>query len=263
MPGPILHMGAVVTCAHGGQAVPTAPSPNVLVSGMPVVTIAAPYAVAGCALRLCQGDLRRRLGAGIGIDGQRDLRAAQHRRDRSADLRLRGRRMIYACCDEKRKAAVLGNPTLNGIDFVEVLDREETVQILRQRTLLVHCLKPVPTSLVPSNVLIEGGESVVGIGVEWVAPASAPPASATADENAIFAALPSPANVLVVRTDKAGDFSPYILRLVNDASQAAQDSFAVTESLAGFDPQLAGAGFSFKVECGPDFDCAPTTDCAP
>ena len=28
---------------------PTAPSPRVLVSGMPIATIAAPYAVAGCA----------------------------------------------------------------------------------------------------------------------------------------------------------------------------------------------------------------------
>jgi uncharacterized Zn-binding protein involved in type VI secretion len=49
MPGPILHMGAVVMCSHGGQAVPTVPSPMVLVSGMPIATIAAPYAVAGCA----------------------------------------------------------------------------------------------------------------------------------------------------------------------------------------------------------------------
>jgi hypothetical protein len=49
MPGPILHTGAVVTCAHGGQAVPTVPSPTVFVSGMPIATIAAPYAVAGCA----------------------------------------------------------------------------------------------------------------------------------------------------------------------------------------------------------------------
>jgi len=48
MPGPILHLGAVVTCAHGGQAVPTAPVPRVLVSAQPVATIAAPYAVAGC-----------------------------------------------------------------------------------------------------------------------------------------------------------------------------------------------------------------------
>src|ERR1051326_8946031 len=49
MPAPILHVGATVLCAHGGQAMPTAPSPRVLVSGMPVATIAAPYAVAGCA----------------------------------------------------------------------------------------------------------------------------------------------------------------------------------------------------------------------
>ena len=49
MPGPVLHAGAVVTCAHGGMATPTAPSPVVLVSGIPIATIAAPYAVAGCA----------------------------------------------------------------------------------------------------------------------------------------------------------------------------------------------------------------------
>ena len=49
MPGPILHIGATVLCSHGGQAVPTAPSPVVLVSGMPVATITAPYVIAGCA----------------------------------------------------------------------------------------------------------------------------------------------------------------------------------------------------------------------
>jgi hypothetical protein len=49
MPGFLLHLGATVTCAHGGQAQPTAPQPSVLVSGQPVVTIAAPYVVAGCA----------------------------------------------------------------------------------------------------------------------------------------------------------------------------------------------------------------------
>jgi len=48
MPGPILHLGATVTCSHAGQAVPSAPVPRVLVSGQPVATIAAPYLVAGC-----------------------------------------------------------------------------------------------------------------------------------------------------------------------------------------------------------------------
>jgi hypothetical protein len=49
MPAPILHVGATVMCSHGGQAMPTVPSPRVLVSGMPIATIAAPYVVAGCA----------------------------------------------------------------------------------------------------------------------------------------------------------------------------------------------------------------------
>jgi hypothetical protein len=49
VPGFLLHAGATVLCAHGGQALPTAPSPRVLVSGQPVTTQAAPYTVAGCA----------------------------------------------------------------------------------------------------------------------------------------------------------------------------------------------------------------------
>lgn len=35
-------------CAHGGQALPTAPSPRVLASGMPIATVAALYSVACC-----------------------------------------------------------------------------------------------------------------------------------------------------------------------------------------------------------------------
>ena len=35
-------------CMHGGQAQPVAPFPRVLVNGMPVATLASPYAVVGC-----------------------------------------------------------------------------------------------------------------------------------------------------------------------------------------------------------------------
>lgn len=48
MPGPLLHVGATVLCAHGGQAQPTTPNPRVLVNGAPTVTMAAPYVVAAC-----------------------------------------------------------------------------------------------------------------------------------------------------------------------------------------------------------------------
>lgn len=49
MPGFLLHVGATVICAHGGQAQPAAPNPRVLVGGQPTVTQAAPFVVAGCA----------------------------------------------------------------------------------------------------------------------------------------------------------------------------------------------------------------------
>jgi len=48
MPGPLLHVGATVLCAHGGSAMPTAPNARVLVSGQPTTTMSAPYVIAGC-----------------------------------------------------------------------------------------------------------------------------------------------------------------------------------------------------------------------
>lgn len=50
MPGPMLHVGATVLCAHGGQAQPTVPNPRVLVSAQPTVAQTAPYVVVGCAM---------------------------------------------------------------------------------------------------------------------------------------------------------------------------------------------------------------------
>lgn len=49
MPGFLLHLGATVQCAHGGQAQPTVTNPRVTVGGQPIVTASAPYTVAGCA----------------------------------------------------------------------------------------------------------------------------------------------------------------------------------------------------------------------
>jgi len=50
MPGFLLHQGATVICAHGGQSMPTAPNPRVTVSGQPTVSLATPWTVAGCPL---------------------------------------------------------------------------------------------------------------------------------------------------------------------------------------------------------------------
>jgi hypothetical protein len=48
MAGTLLHLGATVICAHAGQAQPTATNPRVRVGGQPIVTLSAPYVVAGC-----------------------------------------------------------------------------------------------------------------------------------------------------------------------------------------------------------------------
>ncbi len=50
MPGPLLHVGATVMCAHAGQAQPTVPNPRVMVSGQPTVAMPGPWIVAGCSL---------------------------------------------------------------------------------------------------------------------------------------------------------------------------------------------------------------------
>lgn len=55
MPGPLVHLGAVVACAHAGQATPASPNPRVTVGGQPVVTLASPWAVAACGLAASGG----------------------------------------------------------------------------------------------------------------------------------------------------------------------------------------------------------------
>jgi hypothetical protein len=50
MPGFLLHVGATVLCAHGGQAQATSPNPRVKVGGQAVVTQPSPHTVAGCAM---------------------------------------------------------------------------------------------------------------------------------------------------------------------------------------------------------------------
>lgn len=48
MGAPILHMGAMVKCAHQGTATPIITNPRVKVGGQPIVTITSVYSVAGC-----------------------------------------------------------------------------------------------------------------------------------------------------------------------------------------------------------------------
>jgi hypothetical protein len=161
----------------------------------------------------------------------------------------------YTCCAQNRHAAVDAHPTLNGIDWIEVLDLDAPAGSPRQRTLMVRLLKPVPAGLTEHNIAITGGERIRRVGIEWIGIASTPPPEVTPAEHAWFTALPEPANVLLVRTDTAGDFSTYELTLSLGVGNDAP--------LPDFDPRLSSVEFAFKVECPSDFDCAPRHDCPP
>ena len=130
--------------------------------------------------------------------------------------------MIYHCCDKLRRDRVLNETTLNGIDYLEVVDHNAPPDSPRQRTLLVRLLRPVPPGFVAQQVRIDGGERIRNVEALWVAAASAPPTEATLAEKAFFVGLDKPDHVLVVRTDRYGDFSPYRLSLVRSVLDDTQ-----------------------------------------
>ena len=145
--------------------------------------------------------------------------------------------MIYFCCDELRRAA-LANPAknpfgLNGIDFLEVLDRElpPNQKLMRQRLLELHFVNNLTGGpLTEKNVRIDGGERISDVIVTNVTPGPG-------------------TNVLTIEVNHPGDFSIYTLRLVQDAQHP--------QPPPGYDPVLSEINFSFKVECPSDFDCKP------
>lgn len=169
----------------------------------------------------------------------------------------------YICENLKRRQAVLSNPPLNGIDFLDVVDQQAAaLGSPPQQTLLVHLFQPVPTRTVQSVIQpaltarIEGGTRITPVNVVWASQAStltAPPA--TTNEVQFFGRLANPERILVIRTDSAGDFSTYTLRLVNSQTDPSPPP--------NFDIRFASIDFSFKVECPSDFDCQQAAVCPP
>ena len=83
--------------------------------------------------------------------------------------------MRYVCCEERRLRVVKLAGQRNGIDYLEVAITA-AADPLRQRTLFVRLLKPA-AGIHAEQVTIDGGERIRTVGVEWVAPANALPAS--------------------------------------------------------------------------------------
>jgi hypothetical protein len=154
--------------------------------------------------------------------------------------------MFYFCCNQKRRQLVSAHASLNGIDRLEVVDREYAGTVnkkWRQRELRIYFIKtpsqPEVLNADNRSVRITGGESITGITVES---ASWQPAEA----------------YLRVRLSGYGDHSVYTLHLVEKIT-GSRPPF---DPMPGLDTRMALVDFHFKVECPTEFDCALECDCA-
>ncbi len=147
------------------------------------------------------------------------------------------------CASARRRQRVVdaaidtgGGVLLNGLDFVEVLDRDAPSDELRQLLIDVTFIRPDGAVAAAGPLLgadsfrISGGTRVTGIKVEEVARG---PGDRT----------------LRLKLDRPGDFSLYELTL--HAGAASNDP------PPNMDRALSRVGFSFKLDCASSFDCKP------
>lgn len=140
--------------------------------------------------------------------------------------------MNLVCETDVRRDAVRAAEGQNGLDYVEVGDDG--------RTLYAYFLGKLPPELaakgpaLASHLRLDGGDRISGIRI-----VKAEPAASTDPEQDDF---------LVVTLDQTGDFSPYMLTLVD---------------VANVDQRYESARFFFRIDCASDLDCAPTCTCPP
>lgn len=151
-------------------------------------------------------------------------------------------RALQYCGTERRRQRVAqadidtgGGVKLNGIDYLEVIDREAAVPELRQRQIVLAFLRDdgvlaggAPL-LVPGQLWITGGSRITGIRVTDIEAGPAP-------------------HSLLLTLNSAGDYSTYRLGVRIGADNETVPRF--------LDPMLAALDFSFKAECPSPFDCA-------
>lgn len=142
------------------------------------------------------------------------------------------------CENEPRREAVRRERELCGLDYFEVGPT--------QRTLTVHLLGKAPRGkhkLDRKNVLIEGGRRIRDIQVVSATPS--------------FSNDPEFDDKLEVVLDRAGDFSPYTLRVVEP------DAHGHPRPHPSFDPVYDRLEFNFKVDCPSNLDCPEAPQCPP
>lgn len=165
-------------------------------------------------------------------------------------------RIQLKCGADGRRLAVEDHPTINGIDYLEVLMKPQSGIIYRP-LLLVYCFKEI-TAFDERNVKIDGGVRIKNIKAEWVQRADVITKFLTTDEQGEINKIDQSKrkNVLVIRPNNDGDFSTYILRLIRSVDNQELPP-------VDFDVLLSQIDFSFKVECPVEFDCTQQQECPP
>lgn len=141
-----------------------------------------------------------------------------------------------SCQDERRREDVRA-ASLNGLDYVEVVDEQ-------QLTLHVYFLGKAPRDLDKANIVLSGGRRIRDVRIEAVR------VKRQAD--------PTLDDYLEIRVNKPGDFSDYTISLVN-----VSDGRPTNEPMTGFDARYSRVTFSFKASCPTDLDCQPACTCPP
>jgi hypothetical protein len=143
------------------------------------------------------------------------------------------------CRDAARRARILAQAVLNGIDFVEF-------EVVGAKFILhVHFLLNLPAGAYglvanPSPIHIHGGTRIIGVAVKSAAIGGAP-------------------NILDVEVDEQGDFSPYLISIGWARDAAGVWRYAFTD----IDRLFSVAPVNFRPGCPVDFDCKPVRDCPP
>jgi hypothetical protein len=148
------------------------------------------------------------------------------------------------CRNEQRHKLLRTQGRSNGLDYLEVSDD--------QLTLLVYFLGAVPTNLTKNNLRIDGGQRIRNIRITNV--------QVEQSED------PALDGYLRVSVDQYGDFSTYILSLVESSRQGTIDErgeLVPPRPLAGFDRRYAQLSFNFKVACPSNLDCKTESVCPP
>lgn len=141
--------------------------------------------------------------------------------------------MNLSCQQDDRRDAVRRMKGRNGLDYVEVSEEDQSI-------IFVYFLGRLPPELAKNKpgieryLKIEGGQRVTDIRIKDIDPI------VSSDEETD--------DYLEVTLDKYGDFSAYIVRLVD---------------VKDIDPRYDHVEFNFKIDCPSDLDCAPSCSCEP